>query len=458
MGSGVHISYAELEKIWQRIGAKFSFTAGVPTFNSWIKPLQICAFEGGVVSLKAPSRFIKDWVISNFGDQLENYLREEFPSFIAMEIQIDSKRNFVTTESHIEAIESRADENKIVNTAYFESNLDNRFKFENFIAGESNNLAFTAAKKLARGDDIGANTLMIYGSVGCGKTHLLQAVAQYIRDNHTDKKALYLSAEKFMFQFVKAIREKDMVAFKEYLRSTDILLIDDIQFICGKANIQEEFIHTFNAIIENGGKVVLTANRAPSDFTDIDERIKSRLGWGLVADIRKADLNLRSEIIRSKAKLLNIELNEEVVNFLAQNINTTIRELEGALIKVVAQSRLLGSNITLDLTMDVLKDLLRGVRKELTLEEIKRIVCDRYSLKTSDIDSARRNRDIARPRQIAMYLAKNLTTKSLPEIGRNFGDKNHTTVIHAIKTIEKLKVTEPEIDNHIAELTRKLAS
>jgi chromosomal replication initiator protein len=224
-----------------------------------------------------------------------------------------------------------------------------------------------------------------------------------------------------------------MVAFKEYLRNADILLIDDIQFICGKMNIQEEFIHTFNAVIENGGKVVLSANRAPSDLTDIDERIKSRLGWGLVADIRKPDVNLRADIVRSKSKLLNIELNETVVKFLAENINTSVRELEGALIKVVAQHRLTGADITVDMCINVLKDLLRGVRKELTIEEIKRTVCSKYDIKMSDIDSARRDRKIARPRQVAMYLAKNLTTKSLPEIGRNFGDKNHTTVIHASK-------------------------
>ncbi len=432
-------SYAEFEKIWQRICAKFSFNIGVSTFNSWIKPLAFCGFDGGVVTLKAPSRFIKDWVVSNFGEQLEVYFREENPSFLGLDIQVDTRRDIETTEAHVAAIQSREDENKIINnTAYFESNLDNRFKFENFITGDSNNLAFTASQKLANGEDLGANTLMIYGSVGSGKTHLLQSIAHYIRENYPQKKALYLSAEKFMFQFVKAIRERDMVSFKEYLRAADILLIDDIQFICGK--------------------VVLSANRAPSDFTDIDERIKSRLGWGLVADIKKPDLNLRLDIVRSKARLLNVELNDNIVQFLAENINTNVRELEGALIKVVAQSRLTGANITIDFAIEVLKDLLRGVRKEITIEEIKRTVCSKYDIKMSEIDSARRDRKVSRPRQVAMYLSKNLTTKSLPEIGRNFGDKNHTTVIHAIKNIEKLKALEPEIDNRIAELTRMLAS
>ncbi len=248
-----------------------------------------------------------------------------------------------------------------------------------------------------------------------------------------------------------------MVSFKEYLRGCDILLIDDIQFICGKVNVQEEFIHTFNAIVENGKQIVLSADRAPTDFSNIDERIKSRLGWGLVADIKRPDAVLRKNILISKANLLNIEISDDVLSFLADNINTNVRELEGALIKITAQSRLLGRSITKEFAIDTLRDLLRGVRKELTIEEIKRTVCDQFEIKMADIESSRRDRSIARPRQVAMYLAKNLTTKSLPEIGRNFGDKNHTTVIHAIKTIEKLRAAEPDMDNALESLSRKLA-
>ncbi len=448
----------DLSKIWERVSAKFSFSNGVATYNSWLKPLQIAGFDAGIITLKAPSRFIKDWVNNNFSEQLENLLRQELAGFLGLEILVDKQNNFIATDSQVEAFEEISNNSiKNQNSAAFDSVLDNRFKFENFVVGDSNQLAYQAAISLAEGKNLGSNTLFIYGGVGSGKTHLLQSVANYMRENLKEKRAIYLSAEKFMFQFVKSIRERDMVSFKEYLRGCDILLIDDIQFICGKVNVQEEFIHTFNAIVENGKQIVLSADRAPTDFSNIDERIKSRLGWGLVADIKRPDAVLRKNILISKANLLNIEISDDVLSFLADNINTNVRELEGALIKITAQSRLLGRSITKEFAIDTLRDLLRGVRKELTIEEIKRTVCDQFEIKMADIESSRRDRSIARPRQVAMYLAKNLTTKSLPEIGRNFGDKNHTTVIHAIKTIEKLRAAEPDMDNALESLSRKLA-
>ncbi len=448
----------DLNRIWQKVCAKFSFTFGVAAFNSWVKPLEFNGFDARTAIVAAPSRFVKDWVSANYGRQLEEMLKAELPDLLNLEINVGSKTNFTANNLHVEALSQRANENKFFGKAdEFASVLDQRFKFENFVAGNSNKLAHAAALSIAEGKPLGSNTFMIVGAVGSGKTHLLQSIAHSIKENHPQKKALYLSAEKFMFQFVKAIREKDTVTFKEVMRATDILLIDDIQFICGKQHIQEEFIHTFNAIIENGKQIVLSADRHPNDFTGIDERIKSRLGWGLVADIQKPDAELRLNILKSKAKLLNEDVNETVLEFLANNINTNIRELEGAFIKIVAQSRLFGANITVDFAVETLKDLLRGVRKELTIDEIKRTVCSQFEIKLADIESAKRDRAIARPRQVAMYLAKNLTTKSLPEIGRNFGSKNHTTVIHAIKTIEKLKDAEPEMNQQIHMLTRKLA-
>ncbi len=456
MNSGVE----DLNKVWERFCAKFSFNYGVASFNSWIKPLELSEFNGGMITLKAPSRFIKDWVSSNFSKQIEKLISEELPSFLGFNIIVDSKRAFQASEQHLDALQETQTNNKVTTqgSALFESITDSKFRLENFVKGDSNALAFNAAKALVEGTDLGSNTLFIYGNVGSGKTHLLQSIANHIKDGSAGKRALYLSAERFMFQFVKAIREKDMVAFKEYLRGCDILLIDDIQFICGKINIQEEFIHTFNAIVENGKQIVLTANRAPSDLSDIDERIKSRLGGALVADIKKPDAELRLNILKMKAKLLNTEIDESVLKFLADNINTNIRELEGALIKVSALARLSERTITMEFAVDTLKDLLRGVRKELTIDEIKRVVCSQYEIKISDIESSRRDRNISRPRQVAMYLAKNLTTKSLPEIGRNFGSKNHTTVIHAVKNIEKLRGTEAEIDNKVESITRMLAS
>jgi chromosomal replication initiator protein len=448
-----------LTRVWAKVCAKFSFTSGVSAFNSWLKPLEISGFDAGVLTIKAPSRFIKDWVNSNFGKQLENLVREEIPSLLGIDILVGETKNYTATEQHLSAIEEIQNNSRIINQpAMFECLTDQRFKFGTFATGDSNSFAYNAARSIAEGTNLGANTLFIYGSVGSGKTHLLQSVANHVKENFKGKRALYLSAERFMFQFVKALREKDMLSFKDFLRSTDILLIDDIQFICGKFNVQEEFIHTFNAVVENGKQIVLSANCAPSDLKDIDERIKSRLGCGLVADIKKPDLALRLDILKLKAALLNTEVSNDVLTFLAENINTNVRELEGALIKISAQSKLSGRAITKDFATESLKDLLRGARKELTIDEIKRIVCNQFEIKISDIESSRRDRSISRPRQVAMYLAKNLTTKSLPEIGRNFGSKNHTTVIHAIKTIEKLKASQPEMDNRIESLTRMLAS
>lgn len=448
----------DLVKIWERIGAKFSFTNGIASYNSWVKPLEIAEINAGFVTLKSPTRFIRDWVNANYIEQLENLFRAELENFAAISIIISATKPVEVSESHIEAIEASKTENVVKNNNnYIESLTDSKYQFTNFVTGDSNNMAYSASFMFAKGESYGANLLYVHGAVGVGKTHLLQATCNHIKENFKDKKALYLSAERFMFQFVKALREKDMLTFKESFRSTDILLIDDIQFIAGKQNIQEEFIHTFNALIENGKKIIISCDRHPSKFENLDERIKSRLSCGLIVDIQKPASNLRFDILKSKASALNVNIEDSALRFISDNITSSVRELEGALYKLMAHANLSQREITEKFITEILKDNLKANNKELSIEQIKRMVCEKYMVRIADLESDRRDRNIARPRQIAMYLAKNLTTKSLPEIGRNFGDKNHSTVIHAVKTIEKLKAENPEIESNIEELSQALA-
>ena len=303
--------------------------------------------------------------------------------------------------------------------------------------------------------------MFLYGGVGLGKTHLLHAMALEINKNWPERKVLYLSAEKFMYQFIKALRFKDTMAFKQQFRSVDVLMIDDIQFIAGKDSTQEEFFHTFNTLIDHNHQVIISADRSPVDLDGIEERIRSRLGWGLVADIHPSDYELRLGVLQSKAEShvienSNIVIPDNLLEFLAQRIDSNIRVLEGALNRVIAYSSFANRPLSTDMAKEVLKDLIRASQRKTTIDDIQRKVADYYNLRLSDLLSARRSRTIARPRQIAMYLSKILTTRSLPEIGRKFGGRDHTTVIHAVKKIEDLRVGDVAIDEEVEVLRRSL--
>lgn len=339
--------------------------------------------------------------------------------------------------------------------------LDGRFTFDNFVVGKPNELAHAAARRVADGGEVAFNPLFLYGGVGLGKTHLMHAIAWEVRHNTPDAKVLYLSAEQFMYRFVSALRFKEMHGFKEMFRSVDMLMVDDVQFIAGKDSTQDEFFHTFNALIDQQKQIIISADRAPGEIDGLEERIKSRLQWGLVVDLHPTDYELRLGILQAKAEAQmqahpGVVVGAGVMEFLAHRISSNVRVLEGALTRLFAFAGLVGREINLDMTQECLADVLRASERKVTIDEIIRKVADHYNLRMSDLLSARRARQVARPRQVAMYLAKTLTSKSLPEIGRRFGGRDHTTVIHAVRKIEELKKTDNQIAEDVELLRRML--
>ncbi len=339
--------------------------------------------------------------------------------------------------------------------------LDPRYTFENFVVGKPNELAHAAARRVAEAEQVvsGCNPLFLYGGVGLGKTHLMHAIAWHIRRNNPKRRVMYLSAEKFMYQFIKALRFKESFAFKEQFRSVDVLMIDDVQFISGKDATQEEFFHTFNALVDMNKQLIISGDRSPADMDGIEERVRSRLGWGLVADIHSTTYELRMGILQSKIdQMPDVQIPPKVIEFLAHKITSNVRELEGALNRVVAHATLVGRPVTLETTQEVLHDLLRAHDRRLTVEDIQKHVAAHYNIKMSDMHSARRSRVVARPRQVAMYLAKKMTSKSLPEIGRRFGGKDHTTVMHAVKRVDELMASDSEFRQDLELLMKTLQS
>ncbi|HET8728605.1 MAG TPA: chromosomal replication initiator protein DnaA, partial [Alphaproteobacteria bacterium] len=336
--------------------------------------------------------------------------------------------------------------------------LDPRFTFENFVVGKPNELAHAAARRVSDAANVTFNPLFLYGGVGLGKTHLMHAIAWHIRKKHPGRRVLYLSAEKFMYQFIRALRYKDTMSFKEMFRSVDVLMIDDVQFISGKDSTQEEFFHTFNALVDQNRQVIVSADKSPSDLDGMEERLRSRLGWGLVADIHPTTYELRLGILQAKAENQRAQIPLKVLEYLAHKISSNVRELEGALNRIVAHAELVGRPITLESTQELLYDLLRASDRRVTIDEIQKKVAEHYNIKIADMHSARRARAVARPRQVAMYLAKQLTARSLPEIGRKFGGRDHTTVMHAVKKIEELCGADRSFAEDVELLRRMLES
>ena len=336
--------------------------------------------------------------------------------------------------------------------------LDTRYVFENFVVGKPNEFAYAAAKRVAESDHVSFNPLFLYGGVGLGKTHLMHAIAWEIRQRTPSRKVVYLSAEKFMYSFVRALRNQDTVSFKEQFRSVDVLMIDDVQFIAGKDATQEEFFHTFNALVDQGRQIVLSADKSPSSLEEIGDRLRSRLASGLVADLHPTTFELRLGILDAKAEQLGVLVPQKVKEFLAHKITSNVRELEGALTRLVAHAQLVGGGLTLETTQDLLQDLLRAHDRRLTMEEIQKRVAEHFKIRVSDMSSARRSRAVARPRQVAMYLSKQLTSRSLPEIGRAFGGRDHTTVMHAVRKIEELVKSDSAFAEDVELLTRMLES
>jgi chromosomal replication initiator protein len=456
----------DLNTIWEQTAIQLKTYLGESTFKSWVAPLAPKEFISGCFVLAAPTRFIRDWLKTNCEKKILEFLRQEEPKILAVDIIVASseeektvsnaKEVAQTTSNGISSSVSEEEGEQNGRAIFSGGHLDPRLTFDNFIVGKPNELAYAAARRVAEASEVTFNPLFLYGGVGLGKTHLMHAIAWHIRQRHPERQVMYLSAERFMYQFIRALRFRNAVAFKEQFRSVDVLMIDDVQFISGKDSTQEEFFHTFNALVDQKRQVIVSADKSPSDLEGMEERLKSRLGWGLVADIHPTTYELRLGILQAKLESLGAEIPLEAIEFLAHKITSNVRELEGALTRVAAHATLVGRTVTLDMVQDVLRDLLRSNERLITVEEIQRKVSEHYNIRTSEMHSSRRVRSLARPRQVAMYLAKRLTTHSLPEIGRKFGGRDHTTVMHAVKKIEELCERDTALEEDINLLIRAL--
>jgi chromosomal replication initiator protein len=449
---------------------------GEATFKSWLGAMRYEGMEARQVFLTVPTRFMRDWISSHYIEDILRFCKMEDASLLSIDIRVRTQITPMVGESTMlepakrpsQAMPQPAEAMPVVPAAasvildpveHVGAPLDPRFTFENFVVGKPNELAHAAARRVAENNAVvqGCNPLFLYGGVGLGKTHLMHAIAWHIRRTAPSRKVIYLSAEKFMYQFIRALRFKEAFAFKEQFRSVDVLMIDDVQFISGKDSTQEEFFHTFNALVDQNKQLIISGDRSPSDLEGIEERVRSRLGWGLVADIHATTYELRLGILQSKIeKMPGVQIPPKVLEFLAHKISSNVRELEGALNRVVAHATFVGKAVTLETTQEVLHDLLRANDRRITIEDIQKQVAGHYNIKVSDMHSARRARAVARPRQVAMYLSKKLTSKSLPEIGRRFGGKDHTTVMHAVKRVEEICQTDNEFAQDVDLLTRML--
>jgi chromosomal replication initiator protein len=442
---------------WDSIRAGLRRDCGARTFDGWLRPIALGGFdaETGALRLQLPSQFMADWVQTHFSERLALAWRARLPEVRQILIGVGPAAPSTAAVVEIPAPEK---ETKAAPGLYAVA-LEPRYRFENFVVGKANEVAFNAAKTLASADKVAFNPLFLHGGTGRGKTHLLHAIGHEYHRLQPRAKIVYMSAEKFMVEFVAALRANETIQFKQQLRSADLLMIDDVQFIAGKESTQEEFFHTMNEIISAGRRLAISSDRAPQDLDGIEPRILSRLSWGLVADINAADLELRLNIITKKLEQLpDVSVPEDVVMFLAKRISSNVRELEGALNRIAAYATMQSRPIDLDFVGEVLANILRANQRRISIDEIQTRVSDHYRIRKAEMTSARRAREVARPRQVAMYLSKQLTPRSLPEIGRRFGGRDHTTVIHAVRQIEKLRAQDPELDSDIRLLTRQLES
>ena len=457
---------SDIEQQWIQVRGMLRAEVGDTVYSTWLKPLDLAHIDGDRVVIAVPTQFMRDWVVAHYADRIRGLWTSLNPNVRTIALNVRpatastpaaSERQHAATPALRPAeLEQAAPANEANGLEDLGARLDPRFTFERFVVGKPNEFAVAAAERVASAPKPLFNPLFLYGGVGLGKTHLMHAIAHRVKELDPNRRVVYLSAEKFMYQFVRALRSKDTMTFKELFRSVDLLMVDDVQFISGKDSTQEEFFHTFNTLVDRGRQIVISADRSPSDLSGLEERIRSRLGWGLVADIHPTTYELRLGILQAKAEQLKVEIPERVVEFLASRITSNVRELEGAMNRIVHQASIAQKTISIDMAQEVLKDLLRANDRRVTIEEIQKAVVEHYSIRMADMTSARRSRAVARPRQMAMYLAKQLTPRSLPEIGKKFGGRDHTTVMHAVRQIEKLTAEDRTIADDLDSLRRKL--
>jgi len=440
------------QQVWNDVQAALKAGMSATSFSSWIEPLELKHLENKVATFEVPTGFIGNYVDQNFGDQILYQLNRHEQQVQRLRFDVSNTQTAPTP--------------KIVKKAanpdgFGDSAIDSRFTFDTFVVGKPNELANAAARRVAEGGPVTFNPLFLYGGVGLGKTHLMHAIANELRERSPELNVLYLSAEQFMYRFITALRERKMMDFKQIFRSVDVLMVDDVQFIAGKDSTQEEFFHTFNALVDAQKQIIISADRAPGEIKDLEDRIRSRLQCGLVVDLHPTDYELRLGVLQSKvevqkAQYPNLHIAEGVLEFLAHRITSNVRVLEGALTRLFAFASLVGRDITMELTQDCLSDVLKASDRKVTVEEIQRKVSEHYNIRLSDMVGPKRVRTFARPRQIAMYLSKQMTSRSLPDIGRRFGGRDHTTVMHGVKKIEELKAIDSQIADDLELLRRAL--
>jgi chromosomal replication initiator protein len=443
---------------WAVVQKDMKNKLGSDIYESWLRKIDFVEEMNNYILLSVSTRFIRDWITSRYLDQILQIVKIYKKDLTRIEFKIIEKNPEGEADNNIQLKENRENISFIKDTYLQYNRIDPNKRFDNFITGTSNKLAYEASLKVS--ENISHyNPLYIYGGVGMGKTHLLNSIGLSLKEK---SKVMFISAERFMYQFVKSIKSNDMVKFKEYFRNTDILLIDDIQFMNGKEAMQEEFFHTFNALLDKGSQVIISADRAPNKLSRIQDRIKSRFAGGLVVDIQKPDHELRSKIVKQKTEELNVfyanqvNISEEIQKFISTEITTSIRELVGAINRVVSFSRIYNKLPNLSEVKVVLKDLLSIGENKVTIDLIQSTVCKFFKISKNEMLSSRRSRYLVRPRQTAIYLTKILTSKSLPEIGREFSNRDHTTIIHSVKTIEKLKEKDTEMNNNINNLKNQI--
>ena len=444
-------------KIWTKLKISLKKSIGENNFNNWLSPINFSYVDEDVAVFTVPTNFLGNYVSQNWGELITGQISSENDKINRIRFEVDPDlNNFRETQPSLPAHISIQKDNELAG-----AQLDKRFTFDAFVVGKPNELAHAAARRVAEGGDVSFNPLFLYGGVGLGKTHLMHAIAWELSNRRPDINVLYLSAEQFMYRFVQALRERKMMDFKQLFRSVDILMVDDVQFIAGKGSTQEEFFHTFNALVDQNKQIIISGDRAPGEIKDLEDRIKSRLQSGLVVDLHPTDYELRlgilqSKVERQKQQYPELSIDNNVLEFLALRISTNVRVLEGALTRLFAFASLIGRHITLEVAQDCLADVLRASERKITVEEIQRKVSEHYNIRLSDMIGPKRLRTYARPRQIAMFLSKQLTSRSLPEIGRRFGGRDHTTVMHGVRRIEDLRAQDGQIAEDLEMLRRAL--
>jgi chromosomal replication initiator protein len=454
-----------LNNQWSKVRSKLQLEVGDVEYRTWLKQVALSGIAGDEVTLVLPTRFLRDWVSKEYGDLITALWQAENPEIRRIELRAQPNAGVAggtapnlgepTHTMHVSTQAPKPEPRGDISAA-----LDQRFTFESFVVGKPNEFAYACARRVAEAPATpGFNPLFLYGGVGLGKTHLMHAIAWELSTRSGKPHSVtYMSAEKFMYRFINALRSQSTLEFKNELRSVDVLMIDDLQFLIGKDNTQEEFFHTFNALVDAGKQIVISADKSPSDLSGLEDRLRTRLGCGMVADLHATTFELRISILEAKAARAGVEVPAKVMEFLAHKITSNVRELEGALNRLFAHANLFNRPVTLETAHEVLHDILRAYDRRVTIQEIQKKVAEHWNIRVSEMSSARRSRNIARPRQVAMYLAKQLTSKSLPDIGRHFGDRDHTTVMHAVSRVTALMAADAAFAEDVELLRRMLES